>query len=124
MKPSEALALNRTGIRHVVESHRATLMDEAAIQEELQRLLGVSVDGLTPSALPEAFRSQVLAEALPMWARHCAPAFLPDESASERHLPQTCDRYLTKHLHCGYRGQPPPLSPPAPRARQRARPCA
>ncbi|AEF89032.1 DNA polymerase, beta-like region [Delftia sp. Cs1-4] len=66
MKPSEALALNRTGIRHVVESHRATLMDEAAIQEELQRLLGMSVDGLTPSALPEAFRSQVLAEALPM----------------------------------------------------------
>ena len=96
MKPSEALALNRTGIRHVVESHRATLMDEAAIQEELQRLLGMSVDGLTPSALPEAFRSQVLAEALPMWARHCAPAFLPDESASERHLPQTCDRYLTQ----------------------------
>lgn len=126
MKPSEALALNRTGIRHVVKSHRATLMDEAAIQEELQRLLGMSVDGLTPGALPEAFRSQVLAEALPMWARHCAPAFLPDESASERHLPQTCDRYLTKHLHCGYRGQPPLLSfsasqlPSAPRTAARS----
>ena len=96
MKPSEALALHRAAIRQVVESHRArnarvfgsvmrgqdtdgsdldilvdptpetTLMDVAAIQVELQGLLGVSVDVLTPRALPEAFRSQVLSEAVPV----------------------------------------------------------
>lgn len=96
MRPSEALASNRTAIRQVVESHRArnarvfgsvahgldtvgsdldilidptsetTLMDVAAIQVELQRLLGVSVDVLTPKSLPEEFRSTVLAEAVPV----------------------------------------------------------
>jgi predicted nucleotidyltransferase len=96
MKPSEALASNRIAIRRVVESHRArnvrvfgsvlrgtdtessdldilidptsetTLMDVAAIQVELQRLLGVSVDVLTPGALPDAFRSLVLSEAKPV----------------------------------------------------------
>ena len=96
MRPSEALALNRAAIRQVVESHRArnarvfgsvlrgqdtdrsdldilvdptpdtTLMDVAAIQVELQRLLGVSVDVLTPRALPDAFRSRVLSEAEPV----------------------------------------------------------
>ena len=96
MKPSYALQLHRDEIRRVVESHRAlnarvfgsvlrgqdtdssdldilidttpdtTLMDVAAIQVELQRILGVSVDVLTPKALPEAFRSVVLAEALPI----------------------------------------------------------
>lgn len=96
MRPSEALALNRDVIRHVVESHRAsnarvfgsvlrgedvdgsdldilvdptpetTLMDVATIQVELQRLLGVSVDVLTPKALPDKFRSVVLAEAKPV----------------------------------------------------------
>ena len=96
MKPSKALALNRAAIRQVVESHRAmnarvfgsvlrgqdvdnsdldilidptpetTLMDVASIQVELQRLLGVSVDVLTPRALPDAFRNQVLAEAQPI----------------------------------------------------------
>ena len=40
-----------------------TLMDIAAIQVALERLLGVSVDVLTPNALPDKFRSQVLAEA-------------------------------------------------------------
>jgi uncharacterized protein len=49
MKPSEALASNR-----------------AAIQVELQRLLGVPVDVLTPRALPDHFRSVVLAEAVPV----------------------------------------------------------
>ena len=93
MKPSEALSLHRADIRRVVASHRAsnarvfgsvlrgqdtqdsdldilvdptpetTLMDVAAIQVELQRLLGVSVDVLTPNALPEKFRAHVLAEA-------------------------------------------------------------
>jgi predicted nucleotidyltransferase len=94
MKPSEALALHRAAIRHVIESHRAcnarvfgsvlrgqdtddsdldilidttqetTLMDVAAIQVELQCLLGVAVDVLTPGALPDKFRSLVLAEAV------------------------------------------------------------
>jgi uncharacterized protein len=96
MKPSEALASNRAAIRQVVESHRAcnarvfgsvlrgqdtdgsdldilvdpttetTLMDVAAIQVALQRLLGVPVDVLTPRALPDNFRSMVLAEAVPV----------------------------------------------------------
>lgn len=96
MKPSDALALNRVAIRRIVESHRATnarvfgsvvhgvdtdesdldilvdptrdtsLMDVAAIQVELQNLLGVAVDVLTPMALPDKFRSAVLAEAVPV----------------------------------------------------------
>lgn len=96
MKPSEALESNRAEIRRVVEAHRAsnarvfgsvlhgldtdgsdldilieptaetTLMDVAAIQVELQRLLGVSVDVLTPRALPEGLRGRVLTEAEPV----------------------------------------------------------
>jgi len=96
VRPSEALQGNREAIRLVVEAHRAgnarvfgsvvhgqdiegsdldilidptsetTLMDVAAIQVALQSLLGVSVDVLTPKALPDAFRKQVLAEALPI----------------------------------------------------------
>jgi uncharacterized protein len=96
LKPSEALHSNRAAIRRVVESHRArnarvfgsvlhgqdtdssdldilidptpdtTLMDVAAIQVELQHLLGVKVDVLTPRALPDAFRGRVLAEAVPV----------------------------------------------------------
>lgn len=96
MKPSDALYSNRAAIRRVVESHHAknarvfgsvlngqdtegsdldilidpttetTLMDVASIQVELQRLLGVSVDVLTPRALPAAFRSRVLSEAMPV----------------------------------------------------------
>ena len=96
MKPSEILALNRTVIRHVIATHRAsnarvfgsvlhgqdeegsdldilidptsetTLMDIAAIQLELQHCLGVPVDILTPRALPEAFRSRILSEAQPI----------------------------------------------------------
>jgi len=96
MKPSEALALHPTVIRDVVAAHRAcnarvfgsvlrgedsdasdldllidttphtTLMDVAAIQVELERLLGVPVDVLTPGALPETLLRQVLAEAVPV----------------------------------------------------------
>ena len=96
MRPSEALTRHRAEVRRVVEAHRAqnarvfgsvlhgqdtdssdldilidptadtTLMDVAAIQVELQRLLGVAVDVLTPRALPEKFRDLVLAEALPV----------------------------------------------------------
>jgi predicted nucleotidyltransferase len=43
-----------------------TLMDVAAIQVALRRLLGVPVDVLTPRALPDNFRSVVLAEAVPV----------------------------------------------------------
>lgn len=96
MKPSEALVSNRAAIRHVVESHHAcnarvfgsvlrgqdtalsdldilidptpdtTLFDIGAIRHELGELLGVQVDVLTPNALPDAFRAQVLAEARPV----------------------------------------------------------
>jgi predicted nucleotidyltransferase len=94
LRPSDALHSNRAAIRSVVASHRAcnarvfgsvltgqdtegsdldilidptpetTLMDVAAIQVELQRLLGVSVDVLTPRALPDSFRDRVLSEAV------------------------------------------------------------
>ena len=43
-----------------------SLMDIASIQVELERLLGISVDVLTPNALPDKFRGQVLREALPV----------------------------------------------------------
>ena len=96
MKPSTALNSHRDAIRRIVESHRAlnarvfgsvvhgddtddsdldilidptpttTLMDVAAIQVELERLLGVTVDVLTPRALPDKFRGAVLAEAVPV----------------------------------------------------------
>lgn len=42
-----------------------TLVDIAAIQVALERLLGVPVDVL-PNTLPDKFRSQVLAEAEPV----------------------------------------------------------
>ena len=96
MRPSLALQSHRTAIRDVVESHHArnarvfgsvihgddvegsdldilvdptpdtTLLDVALIQVELEKLLGVSVDVLTPKGLPEKFRSVVLAEAMPV----------------------------------------------------------
>ena len=94
MKPSDALRSHREAIRRVVESHRAsnarvfgsvargddaegsdidilidptpetTLFDLGAIRHELQKLLGVPVDVLTPRALPEKFRASVMAEAV------------------------------------------------------------
>lgn len=96
MKPSEALRLHREDIRRVVEQNRTrnprvfgsilhgedtddsdldllvdptpetTLMDIARIQNRLQKLLGVSVDVLTPKALPVNFRDRVLSEAEPV----------------------------------------------------------
>jgi hypothetical protein len=93
MKPSESLRLHHDAIRHVVERHRTvnprvfgsvlhgldrdgsdldllvdptpdtTLLDIARIQHQLQKLLGIPVDVLTPNALPEHFRARVLAEA-------------------------------------------------------------
>jgi uncharacterized protein len=41
----------------------ATLFDLGGLQEELQDLLGVRVDVLTPSDLPIKFRAQVIAQA-------------------------------------------------------------
>lgn len=96
MKPSEALHAHRADIRNIVESHRArnarvfgstihgedsddsdldilidptpdtTLMDIGAIRHKLRKLLGVPVDVLTPNALPDTFRDQVMAEAVPV----------------------------------------------------------
>jgi uncharacterized protein len=44
----------------------ATLFDLGALQDELQTLLGVPVDLLTPGDLPPRFRGQVLAQARPV----------------------------------------------------------
>lgn len=96
MRPTIALQSNRIAIRDVVEAHRArnarvfgsvlsgndvdgsdldilidstpetSLMDVAAIQVELEKLLGVPVDVLTPNALPDKFRHIVLAQAVPV----------------------------------------------------------
>ena len=96
MKPSTALQTHRDDIRRIVAAHRAgnarifgsvlhgndaegsdldllvdptsttTLMDIAAIQLELEQLLGVTVDVLTPNALPATFRASVLSEARPV----------------------------------------------------------
>lgn len=96
MKPSDLLNANREAIRRVVETYRAcnprvfgsvlhgddtegsdldilidptpdlTLFDIGAIRHELLQLLGVPVDVVTPNALPESFRSTVLAEARPV----------------------------------------------------------
>ncbi len=96
MKPSIALEQHRDAIRKIVARHRAvnarvfgsvlqgddredsdldilidptsdtTLFDIGAIRHELLQLLGVSVDVLTPNALPEKFRSVVLKEAKPV----------------------------------------------------------
>ena len=44
----------------------ATLFDLGGLQVELEELLGVPVDLLTPGDLPQKFRRQVLAEALPV----------------------------------------------------------
>jgi uncharacterized protein len=96
MKPSVALAAHRSTIRGVVQRCRAanprvfgsvlrgddhdgsdldllvdalpgtTLFDLGALQVELQTLLGVRVDLLTPGDLPPALRQRVLAEATPL----------------------------------------------------------
>ena len=96
VKPSEALRSHRADIRRIVAQHRTrnprvfgsvvngkdteisdldllvdptpdtTLLDIAHIQGQLQRLLGVPVDVLTPKALPDGFRECVLAEAVPV----------------------------------------------------------
>jgi hypothetical protein len=44
----------------------ATLFDLGGLQDELEALLGVRVDVLTPGDLPAKFRQQVLVEAKPV----------------------------------------------------------
>jgi uncharacterized protein len=96
MKPSRALEENRNAIRIVVARYRArnarvfgsvlhgddhdgsdldilvdptsetTMFDIGAMRHELLHMLGVPVDILTPNALPDHIREQVLAEALPV----------------------------------------------------------
>ena len=96
MRPSEALNLHRIRIREIALSHRVrnvrvfgsamrgddvqgsdldllveptaqtTLFDIGAIRFELKQLLGMDIDVLTPNALPDKFRSQVLKEAKPV----------------------------------------------------------
>jgi predicted nucleotidyltransferase len=94
VKPSEALALFRNDILKIVQRNRArnprvfgsvlhggdteksdldvlvdplpgtTLFDLGGLQIELQELLGVPVDVLTPDDLPPRFRERVLREAV------------------------------------------------------------
>ena len=96
MLPSTALQTYREQIRLVVLAHHASnvrvfgsvirgedtnnsdldllidptpetsLMDIGAIRLELKALLGVNVDVLTPNALPDSFREQVLRESIPV----------------------------------------------------------
>lgn len=96
MRPSLALNNHREAIREIALRHRVTnvrvfgsvlhgddtedsdldllveptaettLMDIGAIRYELKELLGVSVDVLTPRALPDSFRNRVLLEAAPL----------------------------------------------------------
>ncbi|CAB3764707.1 nucleotidyltransferase family protein [Paraburkholderia solisilvae] len=96
MRPSEALGAHRAEIRKIVADHHAanarvfgstlsgedvegsdldllvdptpqtTLFDIARIQRRVEALLGVSVDVLTPLALPESFRARVVSEAVPV----------------------------------------------------------
>lgn len=44
----------------------ATLFDLGGLRDELETLLGIQVDVLTPADLPPKFRAQVLAEARPL----------------------------------------------------------
>ena len=96
MRPSLALQSNRAAIREIALRHHVsdvrvfgsvlhgediegsdldllvdptsetTLMDIGAIRYELRNLLGIEVDVLTPRGLPDSFRDQVLAEAIPI----------------------------------------------------------
>lgn len=96
MRPSIALQTHRDAIRKIALSHRVknvrvfgsalhgddtedsdldllvdptpetTLMDIAKIQVEVAQLLNITVDVLTPRALPDKFRDQVIKEAQPV----------------------------------------------------------
>lgn len=96
MRPSVALDLQRSAVREAASRFRAanprvfgsvlhgtdregsdldllvdalpgaTLFDLGGLQDELETLLGVHVDVLTPADLPRKFRAKVLAEARPV----------------------------------------------------------
>jgi predicted nucleotidyltransferase len=96
MRPSVVLDLKRSAVREAVNRFRtanlrvfgsvlhgtdrdgsdidllvdalpgATLLDLGDLQDELQSLLGVRVDLLTPGDLPAKFRAKVLTEAQPV----------------------------------------------------------
>jgi uncharacterized protein len=96
MKPTAAPALKGTAVREAMERFRttnprvfgsvvhgtdrggsdldllvdalpgATLFDLGGLQAELEELLGVRVNLVTPGDLPPKFRQRVLAEALPV----------------------------------------------------------
>ena len=96
MKPSVSLERQRAAVRQAVSRHKTvnprvfgsivhgndkdgsdldllvdplpgtTLFDLGGLQVELETLLGVPVDVLTPGDLPVKFRTQVLAEARPI----------------------------------------------------------
>lgn len=96
MRPSDALRKHRSEIRDIVARHgalaprvfgsaihgsdteesdldllvdpspRTTLMTLAAIQLDVEHLLGVHVDVLTPNSIPQQFRERVLLEAIPV----------------------------------------------------------
>lgn len=96
MKPSEALNFKRVAVREAVGRFHAanprvfgsvlhgtdkdgsdldllvdtmpgaTLFDLGGLQVELEELLAVPVDLLTPGDLPQKFRDQILAEAQPV----------------------------------------------------------
>lgn len=96
MRPSQALQLHRVAIREIALSHKvsrvlvfgsvvhgddiegsdldllvdplpgATLFDLGAIQIELEEMLGIPVDVLTPGDLPTRFREQAIKEAVPV----------------------------------------------------------
>jgi len=95
MRPSQALEAHREAIRRIVaENHSAnprvfgsvvygedsegsdldilvessgmTLMDLAHIENQLQDLMGISVDVLTPGFLPPHLRDKVISEAVPV----------------------------------------------------------
>ena len=96
MKPSTLLASHRTEICRMVEQNHArnprvfgsalhggdtdssdldllvdplpdtTLLNLGALQVELEQLLGISVDVLTPGDLPVKYRDLVLREAVPV----------------------------------------------------------
>lgn len=96
MRPSVVLDKNRSAVRETVSRFRAanprvfgsvvhgtdgdgsdidllvdvlpgaTLFDLGGLQVELESLLGIPVDLLTPSDLPPKFRASVLAEAKPV----------------------------------------------------------
>lgn len=96
MRPSTALAQHRSRIREIALRHHirdvkvfgstargtdkdgsdldllveptahTTLLDLGALRSELQDVLGIGVDVLTPGSVPDAERSRVLDEAQPI----------------------------------------------------------